>query len=301
MATTRFLFSNLPAELRNEVYTYLSQHTDSSTAYTNSIPLKTKTYSCKHTTITLQPVHHGAPELLNLARWNVAEANEYRAWLLENGIQIRIAVVFTGRVNTFVQADWNKRVAAHLRKLQRNHPWLCKVAAYDVRIVWGAVDMPLVSSRKKMMEQKRTAGQIVHDMATALAQMMSENVKRRRGEARIRLCLERWMASQTAFSAIKLCLRDFLDAVKGFEGFQRVEKEVWVAPLTKTEDEIRTFPLAALPRANTRDWFQFGEKLDKWEDCNLGHLVGEGITAEDKAGEVKDNVLNLLAQECRGF
>jgi hypothetical protein len=159
------LFPNLPPELRNEVYNYLSIPWTTSVASITGLPLKLKTFECKHTTVEICPVHYGSTGFLALQTSRFPEAREYGSWLLNNAMELRIGVSFHGRINTFVQQDWDKKMETHLRKLAKLHPWLRKVPKYDVQVFWSPVD-GVLKSRKN----KRTAGQIAKNLATALTQ-----------------------------------------------------------------------------------------------------------------------------------
>ncbi|KAJ8111622.1 hypothetical protein OPT61_g5829 [Boeremia exigua] len=153
MATTmRTLLPLLPPELRNSVYSYLAP---SPTPTNTGLPLQLKSYSCKHTLIQICPTHSGSTSLLALQQYAFVEGNEYRTWLLNHAITLRIGVVFKGRVNTFVQEHWDKKIETHLHKLAKQHPWLNKVANYDIQILWDAPDGVL-----KSKHNRRSAGQV---------------------------------------------------------------------------------------------------------------------------------------------
>jgi hypothetical protein len=215
------LFASLPPELRNEIYAHLSLPSTSDLAPLNThLPLQLKTFSCKHTTTQLIPTHHGFLGLLSLPKDNFPEAAEYASHLLTNGVTIRISVHFHGRVNTFNQGDWNKKLSTHLNKLAKSFPWLRKVARYEIRILWEPVDGTL--------KGKRVAGQIPLDMAACLTQLMDQEVKRKRGDVKLRLCLEHRFAVQSALSDKRLGLNTFLFGnVAGEElGFSKFVREI---------------------------------------------------------------------------
>ena len=190
---THFLFPNLPPELRHEIYTYLSSDT-STPALITGLPLTLKTFHCKHTTINLLPVHYGSLGLLYLPSTLFPEAAEYKTWLLSNAVELCIAVSFHGRVNTFVQADWDKKVEAHLNKLLKQHAWLSKVSSYDIKILWDNKDGSL-----KSKQGKRVAGSIPRAMMESLTGLMEEGVKKKKGEVKVALIFEEIC---TAFNAI---------------------------------------------------------------------------------------------------
>ncbi|KAH8719356.1 hypothetical protein GQ44DRAFT_567589, partial [Phaeosphaeriaceae sp. PMI808] len=170
------LLPNLPPELRTEIYAYLSSpaHNPSTTI---GLPLPLKTYENRHTAIQVLPYHHGDPSLLSSA---FTESTEYNTYLLNNATTLKINVVFYGRVQTFVQAHWNVKVETHLKKLARMHPWLEKVARYEVSILWDAVDV--------LGKGKRTVGRIGADMLSVLTGMLGDsNVKMKRGRVDVKL------------------------------------------------------------------------------------------------------------------
>lgn len=184
---TTQLFPDLPPELRHTIYANLSSPTQA--ALTTSLPIKLKTFSCRHTTIQITPVHHGAASLLALQAQSYPEANEYASWLLQNDLTLQIGVVFKGRINTFVHADWAKKTEAHLRKLVRTYPWLSKVARYEVRIWWEPQDGVLKSSLRGG-KKRRSAGMVVRDMVGTLLGMMDRDAGRRKGEVKVVLGVE---------------------------------------------------------------------------------------------------------------
>ncbi|EDU49840.1 hypothetical protein Ptr902_09815 [Pyrenophora tritici-repentis] len=219
---TYLLFPNLPPELRQEIYTYLSTPDNTSTpAQTTSLPLVLKTYTCKHTTIQILPVHHGSAGLLSLPHDIFPEAAEYRTWLLSNAVELCIGVQFTGRVNSFVQADWDRKVETHLNKLVKQHAWLRKVSRYDVKVYWMPKDGPLKSKKGK-----RVAGRIPNAMVESLTKMMDEGVKRRKGEVRVALVTGVVFVFVSVAQSVRFGLDVFLARGNGGAGFKRVVKEV---------------------------------------------------------------------------
>ena len=220
---THLLFPNLPPELRQEIYTYLSNDI-STPALITSLPLTLKTFHCKHTTINLLPVHYGSFGLLYLPPTLFPEAAEYRTWLLSNAVELRIAISFHGRVNTFVQADWDKKVEAHLNKLLKQHAWLSKVSSYDIKILWDTKDGSLKSKKGK-----RVAGSIPRAMMESLTGMMEEGVKKRKGEVKVALVFNVISAAFDAIEGVGFGLNVFLHHGNGGAGFKKLIKEVWVA------------------------------------------------------------------------
>lgn len=250
---THLLFPNLPPELRQEIYTYVSNDT-STTALTTGLPLGLKTFTCKHTTIQLLPVHHGSAGLLSLPHTLFPEAAEYRTWLLSNAIELRIGVHFHGRVNSFVQADWDKKVETHLDKLVKRHQWLRKVSRYDVKILWIAADGAL-----KSKGGKRVAGSIPAAMVNSLTRMMDEGVRKRKGEVKVSLVLENLFASVHAVQAVKFGLDVFLHHGNEGAGLRRLAKEVRIGSC------MRPVFSASLIREE--------EGAVEWSEGTLGQLV----------------------------
>ena len=228
----RLLFPELPPELRNEVYNYLSASEMTSKASIVGLPLKLKMYECKHTIVRICPVHNGSTGLLALQTYRLEEALEYGSWLLNNAIELRMEVVFKGRVNTFVQQDWDKKMEAHLRKLAKLHPWLKKVAKYDIQIRWSPID-GILKSRKN----RKVAGQIVKDMATMLTALVDDDVKKRRGEMAVKLHLAHGIAAETVFSGTRFGFAEFLlHPGSNLDGFKRQTIEVWKEAYRKPLD-----------------------------------------------------------------
>ncbi|EFQ91524.1 hypothetical protein PTT_11615 [Pyrenophora teres f. teres 0-1] len=218
---THLLFPNLPPELRQEIYTYISED-PSTPAQTTGLPLALKTFTCKHTTIQILPVHHGSAGLLSLPHDVFPEAAEYHTWLLSNAVELHIGVKFHGRVNTFVQADWDKKVERHLNKLAKQHPWLRKVGSYHVKICWAPLDKPLRSKKGK-----RVAGCIPNAMVGSLTKMMDEGVKRRKGEVRVALVLDLVFVTVSAACSMRFGLDVFLARGNTGSGLKRIVKEVY--------------------------------------------------------------------------
>jgi hypothetical protein len=230
MATNpRLLFPHLPPELRNDVYKYVSALDTASAASNTGFPLQLKKYECKHTTVQLCPVHYGSNALLALRRYNFQEAQEYRSWLLDNATELRIAVTFKGRINTFVQKDWDKKIEMHLLKLAKQYPWLRKVAKYDIRILWDSPDGALKSKKNR-----RTAGQIPQAMIGSLIGLMDEKVKRRYGHVTTTLRLEHHVAIGCAYSWPRFGLADFLSHADGLWDLRRQTRQVWKESCLKT-------------------------------------------------------------------
>ncbi|KAJ4340097.1 hypothetical protein N0V87_002717 [Didymella glomerata] len=228
MATAmRTLLPMLPPELRNSVYGYLSP---SAISTNNGLPVQLKSYSCKHTLVQICPIHSGSTALLALQRYGFLEGNEYRTWLLNNAITLRIGVVFRGRVNTFVQEHWDKKIEAHLQKLAKQHPWLKKVTKYDIQILWDAPDGVL-----KSKHNRRSAGQIPHAMVWTLTGLMDEGVRKKAGDVQVRLRLEHHVAGVVVRSSPRFGLGSFMTLLPEVTALKcaRQTLEVWKEPCPK--------------------------------------------------------------------
>lgn len=198
----RTLLPMLPPELRNSVYSYLSP---SAIPTNTGLPLKLKSYTCKHTFVQICPIHSGSTALLALQRYAFLEGNEYQTWLPNHAITLRIGVVFKGRANTFVQEHWDKKVETHLQKLAKQHPWLRKVAKYDIHILWDAPDGVL-----KSKHNRRSAGQIPHAMVRTLTRLMDGDVRSKVGDVQVRLRLEHHVAGVAVRSSPRFGLGSFM-------------------------------------------------------------------------------------------
>jgi hypothetical protein len=271
MATVpRELFPNLPPELRNEVYSYLSLPGTTSSASIFGLPLKLKMFECKHTTVELCAVHYGSTGLLALQAYRFAEAREYASWLLNNAMELRIGVTFKGRVNTFIQQDWDRKMVAHLRKLAKLHPWLKKVAKYNVQIFWSPVDGVLRSKKNK-----RTAGRIAKDIAAALTALPGADVQGGKGELNLKLCLDHKFAAETVISGTRFGFDEFLSPGTDTGGFRRQTREVWKEPYMKLVEEKAgaRFLVIAPAQPEDRGLMVIEDNLVKWTIGESGHLV----------------------------
>ncbi|KAJ4374289.1 hypothetical protein N0V83_003030 [Neocucurbitaria cava] len=301
----RLLFPDLPPELRNEIYNYLSVLDNSSSPTNTSLPFQPKTYECKHTTVQICPVQIGPNGLLALRKYGFQEAFEYQSWLLKNKSELKIAVTFKGRVNTFVQADWDKKMEMHLRKLAKQYPWMKKVAKYDIHILWRATDGPL-----KSRKNRRTSGQIPKDMAETLTGLMEEHIKQTRGEVNVRLCLGHALAVENIMSSTKLGLSNFLCTPSSGHEVRRMVKEVWKGPPLIIKRSVPGVPLAGLREVG--GVLQIEKGLVKWvsggeEILVMKKTMVQGNALEMTIGEVQqenglgvDYVLQELVEECLG-
>jgi hypothetical protein len=295
----RELFPKLPPELRNEVYTYLSTPESACHATTFGLPLKLKTFECKHTTVQICPVHHGSNSLLSLRTYRFQEATEYNSWLLNNATELRIGVIFKGRVNTFVQQDWDKKLEAHLRKLAKLYPWLKKVARYDVQVFWSPID-GVVKSRKNT----RTAGKIARELTITLTTLVGQEVKKKRGEVNLKLCLDHAFAVETVISRTKFGFVDFLSQLAvDSNGFRKQTREVWKEAAKPLEAKTGS-RLLPIPAANPeRSSVMAAERNSlKWTVGINGHLVvrkhlldGEVTYIEAETETEKDSPADYIA------
>lgn len=306
MATVRDLFAPLPLELRLEVYNYLSTSETNTPASTFGLPLKHKTFECKHTTVQICPVYYGSNNLLALQAYRFQEAHEYGSWLLNNAIELRIGVTFKGRVNTFVQQDWDKKMEAHLRKLAKLHPWLKKVAKYNIHFLWNPID-GVLKSRKN----KRTAGQIPRDMATMLTTLLPGDIKRKRGELNVKLCLDHKIAVETALSKTRFGFVDFfLSTGPGPDVFKKETREVWKEEHSQQVDQKTGAVLVPVPTPDSRDrgTMKAGARSAKWTVGVDGNLVmrkelvdgmlASYVTSDCEQDAGPDYILYYLVGEC---
>ncbi|KAH7402796.1 hypothetical protein BKA66DRAFT_9560 [Pyrenochaeta sp. MPI-SDFR-AT-0127] len=266
----RFLLPKLPPELRNEVYDYLSTPGLTSVATNTGLPIQLKTFASKHTSVQICPVHYGSTGLLALERYRFHEAREYRSWLLNNASELRFGITFDGRVNTFIQEDWDRKIEMHLCKLAKQHPWLRKVAKYNIQIIWNSTDGALKSKRRK-----RTMGQIPKDMVRTLTVLMDENVKRRNGDINVRLYMEHNIAVENALSATKFGLADFFSTPNGLGGCYRLTQEVWKQPRRKDSQLLRCSPKATTvqPTSEERIVLYTEKGLTNWATEKGGNML----------------------------
>lgn len=305
-ASPRFLLSQLPPELRNEIYSYLSTDNDDSSVTNKGLPLQLKEYECKHMKIEICPVHFGSTSLIALQSYRFLEAHEYRTWLLNNALALQIKVVFKGSVNTFVQADWDKKIGTYLRKLSARYPWLTKVATYRICVRWDATGGVLKSKKKE-----RTAGRIPRDMVRTLTQLMDEKIKRDRGDVIVRLVLEHRITVENVLSRTMFGLRDFLVPLQGDEEFKRTTMDIWKTPPAPIVPESPCLPFIPVAVSQGEKKLLHCEQgLDHGMCVGPGHLVIRKTVESGKpihalVGNVQreldtgpDYVLTQLLEEC---
>lgn len=283
----RTLLPLLPPELRNSVYSYLAP---SPTSSNTGLPLQLKSYSCKHTLVQICPVHTGSTALLALQRYAFLEGNEYRTWLLNHAITLRIGVVFKGRVNTFVQEHWDKKIETHLQKLAKQHPWLNKVAKYDIQIMWDAPDGVL-----KSKNNRRSAGQIPRAMVQTLTGLMDGDVRRKHSDVQIRLRLEHHVAGVAARSSPRFGLGSFTSMSNDGNALQYARQtiEVWKEPCPKVlpRKSARLTPVVTKPEEKTLLRSENG-KVD-WIESGQGTLVMRKVTVGEKQTYTGFNELGI--------
>ncbi|KAH4421702.1 hypothetical protein HBI56_003550 [Parastagonospora nodorum] len=305
----RELLHSLPPELRNEIYNYLSAPDAKTSPLTFGLPLKLKTFECKHTTIQICPVHYGSTGILSLQPYRFQEASEYNSWLLNNAVELKIGVAFKGRVNNFVQQDWDQKLEAHLRKLAKQYPWLKKVARYDVQVLWNPID-GVLKSRKS----RRTAGQIVRNMTATLTSLAHRDEKTKRGELKLKLCLDHSFATWSVTSATMFGFEDVLSPpADTLADFKRQTREVWKEAKKPAEMKTRS-RLLLIPSAKPeqRGVIEAGRDLVKWTVGTEGillmkkHLLNGRVTRyeagfEEEKGSPVDHVALSLLGECLSY
>jgi hypothetical protein len=306
MATApRLLLPDLPPELRNEIYNYLSAPEPTSHASIVGLPLKLKTYECKHTTVQICRAHYGSTGLLALKPYRFEEAREYDSWLLNNAIELKIGVTFKGRVNTFVQKDWDKKMEAHLRKLAKLHPWMKKVAKYDIQISWAPVDGMLMSRKGR-----KVAGQIPRDMVSTLTVLMDEGVKKKRGDVAVQLHLAHTIAAQIYILGTRFGFAEFLASDSRFKRLTlEVRKEAYTKPSPVPAGSL----LVPVPvvKEEERSLLVIQKGLVKWICDGDGELVVKkrlvdsvsldvAVGGSEEHNAPTGNTLLALVRECLG-
>jgi len=261
----RLIFADLPAELRNIIYT--STITPSQPASHAGLPFISKTYTFSHTKVILTPIHHGNPSFLALRRFRFQEASEYHSYLLTNAIQLRISVLFNGHINTFVQEHWDKKIASHLKNLVKKYAWLANVLDYDIRIMWE----PKIMVGKK----RRNVGAIADRMVEVLTGMIDAGLKRKKGVLKVELQIGQGAACDYVRRQQPLGLADF--AFFEQDAWQKHSREVRIA-----HEDFRT-PKNAFLALSTHLEAALNESKE-WECRREGHLFFKK-EAQRKMGE----------------
>ncbi|KAI8937988.1 hypothetical protein NX059_005664 [Plenodomus lindquistii] len=306
MTTTnsRILFPQLPPEIRNEVYSYLSTHDPSSHFTAQFLPFQFKQYNCKHTSVTITPIHYGSKSLLALQQFSFLEAREYYTWLKANDLELHIKVIFRGKVNTFIQADWNKKIDLHLRTLVKQHDWLRKVARYGIQIHWDASDGTLKGRKKE------GAGAIPRDMVKAFTTLMDDKVKKN-SNVKVKLLLAHRIAVEHVLCGTRFGLGLFL-AQSVYDGLERCSIEVWKTPNRVVLREEDVASVHALVVAKSGKMSTAEQILGRGDDTGAGHLlrmrtfrghdVVEAIWGPTQIGfqNGPDYIISELMKDCQG-
>jgi hypothetical protein len=214
----RLLLPQLPPELRDLVYTQTVAEDNHATS--TGLDFTSKIYDSSHTRVEIIPVHYGNPALLALQRYQFLEGDEYRHFIFNNTIQLRIHVLFKGHTNTFVQEHWDKKMAAHLKNLAKRYPWLRKVTDYDVRILWKPASW--APSKKK-----RRIGSIAKRMVEILTQEMDVDTSARRDIVKTDLRVADFVVSDHILRGQELGLGEFVWELEA--GARKQIREVGIA------------------------------------------------------------------------
>jgi len=286
------LFPSLPPELRNEIYAYLSQPTSTSTPTNSHIPLGLKTFTCKHTTTTLLPIHHSTPGLLSLDPTLIPEAGEYVSYLISNSLTLLFSIHFRGRINTFVPYDWDKKIQAHLRKLAKSFPWLRKVSRYEVQILWEPVDGAL-----KSKGGKRCAGDVCAGLVRGVTGLMDGEVGRKKGWLKVGVNLDHGFAVGNAFSSTKFGLNKFLGEELGFRTVVREVRKTGIPHHRGPEPlhpAFRAVENAGVPEE--KRLILLGQGSVGWSDLTKGPLIMRRTTGVGLKGSTTE-----LGKDAMGF
>jgi hypothetical protein len=247
----RFLFPDLPAELRNIIYAETTS--PSQPASQAGLPFTSKTYTFSHTTVTMMPIHRGLPTLLALRKYRFQEAGEYASYLLANALTLRITILFHGHMSTFIQSHWDAKIATHLKNLLKKYPWLAKVVDYNIRIVW---EPKLVSGKKR-----REIGGIAKRMVEVLTSMADAELKRKRGSSKVELQVGVTTACEYVGLGQALGLKEFVRFPQ--EGWRTQGRKVTISPAKRILDSS--------PHSKKHG---FGE-VEEWECRVAGRLFFE--------------------------
>jgi hypothetical protein len=214
----RLLLPQLPPELRDLVYTQTVAEDNHATS--TGVDFTSKIYDSSHTRVEITPVYYGNPALLALQQYHFLEGDEYRHFILNNAIQLRIHILFKGHTNAFIQEHWDKKMAAHLKNLAKRYPWLRKVTDYDVRILWKPASW--APSKKK-----RRIGAIAQRMVKVLTQAMDTDLTARRGVVKTDLRIADFVVSDHVLRGQELGLGEFIWELEA--GARKQVREVGIA------------------------------------------------------------------------
>ncbi|KAH7078946.1 hypothetical protein BKA63DRAFT_254859 [Paraphoma chrysanthemicola] len=283
--TTRHLFTHLPPELRNEIFAYLS--TSTCTPSTFGLPLKLDPFTDAHTTIRIHPVHYGSDALLSLQDYRFNEASEYASWVRENAVELEIAIVFKGRIGTFVLDDWAKRIGRYLAKLVNMCPWLAKVRKFDVRVKWDPSDAVL-----KSRKGKRVAGDVVRGIVETIMGMGTgfgdEGVKRTKKDVNVKLCLARHVVLETVRLGVRFGFRDLFAGAQNGAGNERWE--VWIEDEKRKMEQERVgwgfVPLGDGKYEDVGEMLRLEKGRVEWVDDHMGRCVLQSDSMDSRRIEV---------------
>lgn len=295
----RLLLPELPPELRELVYTQtVSEHTH---ATSTGLDFTNKVYDSSHTRVEIVPVHYGNPGLLALQRYQFLEGNEYRHFIVNNAIQLRIHVLFKGHLNTFVQEHWDKKMAAHLKNLAKRYPWLRKVTDYDIRITWKPASWGL-------SKKKRRVGTIAKRMIEVLTQEMDADLMTRRGVVKAGLRVAEFVICDHILRAQALGLGELIWEVETDRAKRQI-REVGVARESEDEtgDTAGYMPskFRAVPKAAATKTLYGWEHGDKYvtsfrRDVQWDQEVISEANSEGEGHPTQRAVL-AIAEEITGF
>lgn len=255
----RLLFPDLPAELRNIVYS--NTICNSQPAINAGLPFESKTYTFSHTKVVLTPVHYGIPNLLTLQKYRFLEASEYRDYLLTHAIQLRISIHFHGHMHIFVQEHWDQKMSAYLKNLFKKFPFLDKVANYDIRIFWEPNAFTLEKKR-------RNIGVIAKRMVEVVTAKLGADLKMKKGFVKATLQIERYVAWDYEHERRSL----------GFAEFAEFDSDmIW-----KQQHEVRIPPT----NSRVRGEGYTSNSATHWKIDPRSHLIFEIQTERKKDGMV---------------
>lgn len=293
----RPLLPQLPPELRDLVYTQTV--TEGNHASSTGLDFASKIYDSSHTRVEITPVHYGNPALLALQRYHFLEGDEYRHFILNSAVQLRIHVMFKGHTNTFVQEHWDKKMAAHLKNLTKRYPWLRKVTDYDIRILWKPASW--APSKKK-----RRVGAIAKRMVEILTQETDAGQKSKRGVVKADLRVADFVVSDHILKGQTLGLEEFvwdLDA-----GARKQIREVGIA-LDAGQVDCAEGPEGYMPsKFKAVPKFTSTKRLGGWEEREVYSPAFRRKVEQDQEelfrtdiGDVAGSAQRAVAEEVSAF
>jgi hypothetical protein len=261
----RLLFPLLPPELRNEVYSYTSA-ADQSPATTAGLPVTLKKYRMKHAKVEICPVHYGNPSLLALQKYAFLEGAEYHDWLMRNGVQFHIGIVFDGLVESFVQEHWDDKISVSMRKLTKKYPWIAKAARWDVRVVWAAnVD--------SMRGRPRKSATIVNGILATILGFQDAAVRAKRGYVSVRFHIPHCLVAAKLAYGLEFGLQSFLETAAA-HGVKREIREVTTGPSIKRKDSKIVGRLHTVPTSPPeKTAIMISKHGVEWSEESQGDLV----------------------------